>query len=322
VIDVARSFVDKKSLAATEYLRRIKRESEEAEDLRRALEEERRAVEEKYSSLDRAAERRERERQVSFAQELERVTKEFELHARDLLNRIEDRAMRVRVEREADKRSAELRREAEARRAEARAATAWQTTTSGARIRRAERADSAERDDAKSGDESVSSTPSRPIAVGDHVRLRTLGSEGIVERISGSDAEVRVKNLRFREKVKNLELVAPRPEEKDDSLAARLREMQARGTEVRLSRETRGEPHEELNLIGKTTDEAADEVDKFLDEAYLQGLNGVRIIHGHGTGALRRAVAEILKSHPHVASFAPAPDRQGGAGATVVELRQ
>ncbi len=133
---------------------------------------------------------------------------------------------------------------------------------------------------------------------------------------------MRVKNLRFREKVRNLELVAPAPEQKDDSLAARLREMQKRGTEVRLSKQAREAPDAELNLIGKTTDEAADETDKFLDEAYLHGLAHIRIIHGHGTGALRRAVAELLRTHPHVARFAPAPDNQGGAGATVVELKQ
>ena len=77
----------------------------------------------------------------------------------------------------------------------------------------------------------------------------------------------------------------------------------------------------ELNLIGKKTDEAVDLVDKFLDEAFLNGVTEVRIIHGHGTGALRRAVAEMLADHPHVARFAKAPQDQGGSGATVVELR-
>lgn len=76
----------------------------------------------------------------------------------------------------------------------------------------------------------------------------------------------------------------------------------------------------ELNLIGKTTDEAVDLADKFLDEAFLNGLSEVRIIHGHGTGALRKAVAEFLKDHPHVARYAAAPPDKGGSGATVVEL--
>ena len=76
----------------------------------------------------------------------------------------------------------------------------------------------------------------------------------------------------------------------------------------------------ELNLIGKKTDEAVELADKFLDEAFLNGLSEVRIIHGHGTGALRRAISELLTGHPHVARFAPAPQEQGGNGATVVVL--
>ena len=76
----------------------------------------------------------------------------------------------------------------------------------------------------------------------------------------------------------------------------------------------------ELNLIGKTTDEAVDLADKFLDEAFLNGLSEVRIIHGHGTGALRKAVAEFLRDHPHVARFTSASPDKGGSGATVVEL--
>jgi DNA mismatch repair protein MutS2 len=80
--------------------------------------------------------------------------------------------------------------------------------------------------------------------------------------------------------------------------------------------------HAELNLIGKTTDEATDLTDKFLDQAFLNGLSEVRIIHGHGTGALRKAVSEFLKNHPHVARYTPAPQDKGGSGATVVELNQ
>jgi DNA mismatch repair protein MutS2 len=77
-----------------------------------------------------------------------------------------------------------------------------------------------------------------------------------------------------------------------------------------------------LNVIGQTTDQAVAAVDKFLDEASLANLNQVRIVHGHGSGALRRAVAELLQDHPHVERFTAAPHDQGGAGATLVELKQ
>ena len=153
----------------------------------------------------------------------------------------------------------------------------------------------------------------------DRVRLKSFGSIGIVDAIKNDDAEVRVGSVRLREKLSNLELVevvAPKP---DNSRAARLRTNISADFKRTTSDET---ARVELNLIGRTTDEAVDAVDKFLDEAFLNSLSEVRIVHGHGTGALRRAIAELLQGHPHVARFAAAPPNQGGAGATVVELRQ
>lgn len=320
IIEAARSRVDERSLAADAYLRRIQREAEEAERLRLALEEERRALAERYNSLDAEAARRERERQTEFARTLERAVADFERQARELYSKIEDRAQRVRVEREAERRAAELRREAQKARAEARPASTQKTgEPNSPRVVKGSRGEA----DALTATPSSIDAPQRDIAAGDEVRLKTLGMTGTVERISDGEAEVRVNNLRFREKVSNLELVAstPKKQKEDDTLAGRLRRMQERGTEVKL-KASRESVDAELNLIGQTTDEARDRVDRFLDEAYLQGHSHVRIIHGHGTGALRRAVADLLRTHPHVERFDLAPENQGGAGATVVELKQ
>ncbi len=76
----------------------------------------------------------------------------------------------------------------------------------------------------------------------------------------------------------------------------------------------------ELNLIGQRVDEALDESDKFLDRALLEGKQAVRIIHGFGTGKLRKAVREHLRKHPAVRSWRPGAENEGGDGATVVEL--
>jgi DNA mismatch repair protein MutS2 len=78
----------------------------------------------------------------------------------------------------------------------------------------------------------------------------------------------------------------------------------------------------ELHLIGRTTDEARDLLEKYLDDAFLAGLGTVRIIHGKGTGALRRAVADVLALHPLVAEHRPGAPDEGGAGATVAVLGQ
>ncbi|MGB7924522.1 MAG: Smr/MutS family protein, partial [Pyrinomonadaceae bacterium] len=164
--------------------------------------------------------------------------------------------------------------------------------------------------------------PSRPIRVGDRVRLRSFGSEGIVDQLNGDEAEVRVKSLRFREKIDNLDLLGtPTPVQPETGRLRRLQQA-ARSSEVNLRAPDDDALLAELNVIGRRADEAVDATDKFLDEAFMNSMNHVRIVHGHGTGALRRAIADLLRGHPHVARFAQAPQDQGGAGATIVELRQ
>jgi DNA mismatch repair protein MutS2 len=78
----------------------------------------------------------------------------------------------------------------------------------------------------------------------------------------------------------------------------------------------------ELNIIGCHVDEAVSRAEKFLDEALLSELKSVRLIHGYGTGQLRRALAELLQRHPFVTSFTAAAPEQGGGGVTVVELKE
>lgn len=76
----------------------------------------------------------------------------------------------------------------------------------------------------------------------------------------------------------------------------------------------------EINLIGKTSEIAGEEVERYLDSAFLAGVARVRIVHGHGMGILRRTVHEILKKHPNVDKFYFAEPSDGGNGATIVEL--
>jgi DNA mismatch repair protein MutS2 len=78
----------------------------------------------------------------------------------------------------------------------------------------------------------------------------------------------------------------------------------------------------EINVIGCTVDQALDRVSKFLDDTLVTDVHEVRIIHGHGTGQLRKGIAAYLKDHPLVAKFHSAPQDQGGGGATIVELKE
>ncbi len=79
--------------------------------------------------------------------------------------------------------------------------------------------------------------------------------------------------------------------------------------------------YREINVIGQKAEEAVAQVDKFLDSASMASVDRVRIVHGHGMGILKRAIAELLQSNPHVEKFYPASPAEGGTGATVAELK-
>lgn len=328
IIDLALESVKDTTRQSAEYLRRIKREAEAAESLRQALEEERTAVAEKFASLEKKADQKERERQELFQGALDKTVRDFEKRTRELIATIQDRSERLKVEREAQRRVSELKREAQratslGSKREALAAAPASTAGRGVRVMRDGLVVKKEKELEEGPPEpEYAAAPGSEIAIGDTVKLSAFGSIGIVDNIKGDHAEVRVKSLRFKEKLENLQrvelsvaLVKPSKTEKFASLRA------SRGTDVQLKPAAEN-ARSEINLIGQTTDEAVDAVDKFLDEASLASLSKVRIIHGHGTGALRRAIADLLQDHPHVARFAAAPQDQGGTGATVVELRQ
>ena len=77
----------------------------------------------------------------------------------------------------------------------------------------------------------------------------------------------------------------------------------------------------ELNVVGCRVEEALSKAERFLDESLLTDHRTVRLIHGYGTGQLKRALAGFLQQHPLVARFDPAPPDKGGGGVTVVELK-
>src|SRR6185369_6652013 len=180
---------------------------------------------------------------------------ELEKRSQDLVARIEDRAERVRVEREAQRQVAEMKRTAQ------RAVRV---------VREAQPVPPEHVEPAEERPQYVA-VPSREIVVGDTVKLRSFGSVGIVDQIKDGVAEVRVKSLRLKEKLENLELVSAQASQKTQ--ASKLEKLRrSAGAEVQLSAAEQ-KAQSELNVIGQTTDEAVDAVDKFLDEASLASLS-------------------------------------------------
>jgi DNA mismatch repair protein MutS2 len=137
--------------------------------------------------------------------------------------------------------------------------------------------------------------------------------EGTLVAIHGGQAEIDVRGKRLRARVKDLRVISA-PPKGDHRSPARVR--------VNVDLQPREGLLSELNVIGCSVDEAVDRVTRFLDETLVTDIREVRIVHGHGTGQLRRGVQSFLKEHPLVQRFYPAPDNQGGGGATVVELKE
>jgi len=146
-----------------------------------------------------------------------------------------------------------------------------------------------------------------PIEAGARVMVGGLGLEGTVIELHGKQAEVDVRGKRLRAAVRDLRVIDGPPP------AARVN--------VHVDLQPREGLLSELNVIGSTVDEALTRLEKFLDESTVTDQHTIRVIHGHGTGQLRRAIGEFLKNHPLVASYQLAPQDQGGGGATIVELK-
>jgi DNA mismatch repair protein MutS2 len=159
-------------------------------------------------------------------------------------------------------------------------------------------------------DEATPAAPQRPATVGDRVVVGGLGLEGIVRSVHDGSAEVDVRGKRLRTRVGDLRVVggSALPSE-----TPRVR--------VNVDLQPRTGTHTEINLIGSNVDEALTRLEKFLDDALVTESRTLRIIHGYGTGQLRRAVGDFLKTHPIVSSYGPAPENQGSGGATIVELK-
>jgi DNA mismatch repair protein MutS2 len=227
-------------------------------------------------------------------QKLESVLRDFEYHAREAVQTIQDRAAQQKLSKEAERRIAKLRREF--REQFDQTVVAHHT--------------GADREDPKAQPHVV-----QHVLEGDTVKLKSLGRTGIVRKRIGDNV--------FEVAVGPMTMKIPRDDIAEVTVRAAnspVAAARSKGVSVRLADEDASAPSE-INVIGRNVDEATREVEKFVDRAFLAGLPRVRIVHGSGMGILRKALREYLKSHPHVATVAEAPQNEGGGGATLVELR-
>ncbi len=149
----------------------------------------------------------------------------------------------------------------------------------------------------------------RDVTVGELLRIPALASEGEVVRVAGGQVELSVQGKKLRLPLSSLEQFQPR----------RFARRKSDGGQVR-SRVERDAVHSRLLLIGKRVDEALGLLDRFVDDALLQGLSELEVVHGCGEGILRRAVREFLAGHREVEAFHAADLAGGGDNVTIVKL--
>ncbi len=174
----------------------------------------------------------------------------------------------------------------------------------------------------KSGDKALKKAANlpedRPLKAGDKVRVRSLGTESlaVISAVDGDEAEIRLGALRMRVPLR--ELSRKNEEESPEESAATAVETKA----ARVSGEIfHASPGVEIDLRGLDSQDMSDRLEKYLDDAALAGLPYVRIIHGKGTGVLRRTARKMLLNHPHVKYIESGQDNEGGDGVTIAHLK-
>ena len=304
IVDAARKRLGSQQVDIARFLDKLHNDLAQLEADRKAAREQQYALNQERAKLAREGDVELRNRTRELEVKLASLLKDFEFQMRETVRAIEDRAAQQKLSKEAERRINRLSREFKE--------SFNQTVV-------------AHRTGADQGDANAQPHILKHIAPGDQVRIKSMNKIATVEREVDKDLfEVSLGPIKMR--VKRDECSAPlpsgqesQPDRKPDPLAAARRQ---KNIHVTVTSANSDDMRMEINLIGRTVDEATDELEKYLDRAFLAGLPRVRIIHGHGAGILRRGVREFLKGHPHVATIAEAPQNEGGQGATLVELRQ
>ena len=269
----------------------------------RDLEQERARMKAREEALDRekaqlAAEGR-KEQQAKIREmetKLEALFRDFEYHARETVNAVQERAAAQKLSKDAERRIAKMRRE-------------FREQFDATVVAHATGADR--------GDPNAQPSLVKHVSEGDTVKLKSMGRAAVVKKkIGDNHFDVEIGSMKMRIAREDIAEVQARVSDSPVEAA------RARGISVSLQSEVSGRNMPtEINVIGRTVDEATSEVEKFVDRAFLAGMTRVRIVHGSGMGILRKALRQYLQKHPHVESVTEPPINEGGGGATVVELR-
>lgn len=296
IIERARELLSPESQEAANLIAYLHRSREELDRMQKQMTEERRALEVERTKLRTEWAERQRNRIRELEAQFTEMQKRFEENVSRVVAAVKERELRAQTEKLARRKLGEVRSGA---REELNAAVVQTISESHADLGTASQ---------------VSSVNAELLQPGAKIRVRGFSKPVVLRRLDGRNAEIEAGPLRM--KIATEEIVgvesSPAGTEKAFSPGA------ANGS---VSGPTRLGVTSEINVIGQTVEQASDAVDKFLDDAAIAHLPSVRIIHGHGTGALRKGLGEFLRTHPLVAKHASEEEERGGKAITVVELR-
>jgi DNA mismatch repair protein MutS2 len=294
IIEAARSKLGTQARDVGQFLDSLHENLREAEAERLRLNAREKELEREKASLAAEGRREQQAKIKEMEKKLETLLRDFEYQAREMVNAIQDRAASQKMSKDAERRISKLRREF------------------------SEQFDStvvAHSTGADRGDPNAQPQIVKHVSEGDTVKLKSVGRAAVVSRrIDENHFEVEIGAMKMKIERDDIAEVIARAADSPVKAA------RARGVSVSLERENDSVPSE-INVIGRTVDDATREVEKFVDRAFLAGLPRVRIVHGSGMGILRKALRQYLQKHPHVESVTEPAQNEGTGGATVVELR-
>jgi DNA mismatch repair protein MutS2 len=294
IVEAARSRLGTQARDVGQFLDRLHVELREAEAERVQLKTQEEELRREKSRLAAEGKKEQQAKIKEMEKKLESLLRDFEYHARETVNAIQDRAAAQKLSKDAERRISKLRRE-------------FREQFDSAVVAHSTGADR--------GDPNAQPQVVKHVSEGDTVKLKSVGRPAVVSRkLDDNHFEVEIGAMKMRVTRDDIAEVVVRAADSPVKAA------RARGISVSLEGEDQNMPSE-INVIGHTVDDATREVEKFVDRAFLAGLQRVRVVHGSGMGILRRALRQYLQQHPHVASVTEPPQQEGGAGATVVELR-
>jgi DNA mismatch repair protein MutS2 len=300
IIASARSRLGSQTQDVARFLDRLHADLRDLEKERFRMKAREQELEREKSRLTNEGRKEQQAKIREMETKLETLFRDFEYHAREAVNAVQDRAAAQKLSKDAERRIAKMRREFR----EQFDATVVAHTTGADR-----------------GDPNAQPSLVKHVSEGDTVKLKSMGRAAVVKkRIGENHFDVEIGSMKMRIARDDIAEVLTNAQTRvSDSPVQAAR---ARGISVSLQNESSGlNMPSEINVIGRAVDEATSEVEKFVDRAFLAGMPRVRIVHGSGMGILRKALRQYLQKHPHVESVTEPPINEGGGGATVVELR-